>query len=288
MNQQPKNKALSIYITLSLCFSLATAQQPVWITVDTVKTFPETESLVSAKNKTLAFARRCALQKAVPEEVAVTSLLTDFSAETGGLSEEQTAYSIFALSSVAGYITEQKVLDLTIMPLENNLIQCRVKLKAKVEPTQGGRNPALALKLQVDNNYLPNGSALTIKARASQAGYLYLFDFMADNNVLLMYPNEYDENNKIPAAKWIEIPQSGYRFTVYGLPGAEVTTETLFGIFCVNPIAGIEDFQNLQPKDQVPGAIVPGDSFADFQKWLARVPLSQRAEQALQIHIVKD
>jgi len=288
MNQHPKNKALSIYITLFLCFSLAAAQQPVWITVDTVKTFPETESLVSAKNKTLAFARQCALQKAVPEEVAVTSLLTDFSAETKGISQEQTAYSIFALSSVAGYITEQKVLDLTIIPLENNLIKCRIKLKAKVEPTQGERNPALALKLQVNDNYLPNGSALTIKARASQPGYLYLFDFMADNNVLLMYPNEYDENNKMPAGEWVEIPQAEYRFTVYGMPVAEVTTETLFGILCVNPIAGIEDFQNVQPKDHLPGSIVPGDSFTEFQKWLARVPLSQRTEQTLQIHIVKE
>ncbi|MBU4443771.1 DUF4384 domain-containing protein, partial [bacterium] len=202
------NKNLSLFFIVIIVFSFANAQNntAIWVTVDTSKFFEDTESFATAKQKTLDFARQCALQKALPEEVAITSLLTDFSGQSGDIYEEQTTYSIFALSSVSGYITEQKIELAKIVGFEKNIFEYSVKLRAKIQPTTGERNPAISLELQVKNNFIKDGEKLVVLAKPSVDGYLYLFDFMANNSVLLMLPNRYMKENFIKANKWLRFP----------------------------------------------------------------------------------
>lgn len=290
MNLKLNNrKPLSLFFLLTL-FSFTNAQDDsaIWVTVDTSKFFEDTESFASAKQKTLDFARQCALQKAIPEEVAITSLLTDFSGQSGDIYEEQTTYSIFALSSVSGYITEQKIESAKIAGFENNIFEYRVRLRAKIQPTTGERNPAISLEIQVKNNFIKDGGKLVVMAKPSIDGYLYLFDFMADNSVLLMLPNQYMKDNFIKANKWLRFPpENTFNCFVGLMPGAEMTTETIFGVFCVNPIADIDKFQQAQPRSNLPGIILSEDGFVNFQKWLSNVPLSQRVEKSVKINIVK-
>ncbi len=290
MNLKPNNKNLPLFFVVMFLFSFANAQEntAIWVTVDTSKFFEDTESFATAKQKTLDFARQCALQKAIPEEVAITSLLTDFSGQSGDISEEQTTYSIFALSSVSGYVTKQKIELTKIAGFENNVFEYRVRLKAKVQPTTGERNPAISFELQVKNNFIKDGGKLVVLAKPSVDGYLYLFNFMADNSVLLMLPNRYMKDNFIKANKWLRFPpENTFNCFVGLMPGTEMTAETIFGVFCVNPIADIDKFQQAQPRSNLPGIILPEDSFVNFQKWLSNVPLSQRVEKAVKINIVK-
>ena len=290
MNLKSNNKNLSLFFIVLILFSFANAQKntAIWVTVDTSKFFEDTESFASAKQKTLDFARQCALQKVIPGEVVITSLLTDFSGQSGDIYEEQTAYSIFALSSVSGYITEQKIEFAKIAGFENNIFEYRVKLRAKIQPATGERNPAISLELQVKNNFIKDGEKLIVLAKPSVDGYLYLFDFMADNSVLLILPNRYMKDNFIKANKWLRFPpENTFNCFVELIPGTEMTAETILGVFCVNPIADIDKFQQAQPRSNLPGIILSEDSFVNFQKWLSNVPLSQRVEKAVKINIVK-
>jgi hypothetical protein len=47
---------------------------------------------------------------------------------------------------------------------------------------------------------------VVITARSSENGYLYLFDFLADNSVLLMFPNPISPDNAIKANRPLQIP----------------------------------------------------------------------------------
>ena len=290
MKLKLSNKKLLPYLVFLLLFSFVNAQEDsaIWVTVDTSKFYEDTESIAGAKQRTIEFARQCALQKVIPEEVAITSLLTDFIGQTGDISEEQTTYSIFALSSVSGYITEQEVELAKIAGIENNVFEYRVRLKAKIRPTTGERNPSISLDLKLKDNIIKDGKKLFIKAKSSVDGYLYLFDFMADNSVLLILPNKHLKDNFIKAKKWIQIPpKETFNIYVGLIPGTEMTTETIYGVFCINPIADIDKFQQAQPRSDYPGVIISKSSFVDFQKWLSNVPLSQRVERAVKISIVK-
>jgi hypothetical protein len=244
---------------------------------------------VEAKNKTLAFARECAIKKAVPEEVLTSSVLTDLRAESGRQAVEQTAINIFAISSQAGYIVEENIIAAKPV-FENELLKYQVKLKAVVEPTRGERNPALSLDLSVNRNVLKSGEQLVITARSSENGYLYLFDFLADNSVLLMFPNPISPDNAIKANRPLQIPTAteqkrGIAYTVQADPNRPVTAEAIYGVFCINRIAEIDKFQTVRKDFTVLSA--GEQSFTDFQKWLVRVPLSQRVEKVIPIQIFK-
>jgi len=218
-----------------------------------------------------------------------SSVLTDLRAESGRQAMEQTAINLFAISTQAGYIVDEKVI-MAAPTFEKEMLIYRIKLQALVEPTQGERNPALSLDLSVNRNVLKSGERLVITAKSSENGYLYLFDFLADNSVLLMFPNPISPDNAIKAGIPLQIPtaneqKKGISYKVQADPNKPVTAEAIFGVFCKNRIAEIDNFQTVRKDFTV---LSTGEqSFTDFQKWLVRVPLSQRVEKVIPIQIFK-
>ncbi|MFH1213127.1 MAG: DUF4384 domain-containing protein [Candidatus Neomarinimicrobiota bacterium] len=259
------------------------------VAVDTAMVFDSHISVAEAKNKTLAFARECAIKMAVPEEVMTSSVLTDLRAETGRQAQEQTAINIFAISTQVGFIVDEKII--TAAPaFENEMLKYHVKLQATVEPTRGERNPSLSLDLSVNRNVLKSGEPLIITAKSTENGYLYLFDFLADNSVLMMFPNPISPDNSIRADIPLQIPtaneqKKGISYKVQADPNKNVTAEAIFGVFCKNRIAEIDKFQTVRKDFTVFTA--GQESFTNFQKWLVRVPLSQRVEKVVPIQIFK-
>jgi len=280
---------IGIYILWLPLILTAQPPQTVWVTVDTFKVFDENTSLAEARNRTIAFARQEAIRRAVPEEIHNVSLITDKQAQTGKAAEEQTAYSIFAMATQSGMIIEEKI-ESCQPTFRDNMLYYRVRLCARIQPVQGERNPALALELGVNSMTLKNGEKLMITVQANHDGYLYLFDFLSDNSVQLMFPNSDSKNNLIAANKRFTLPTpaetaQGIYYKVTARPDMQVTAETIYAVFCLSPIAGIDKFSSIQKGY---ATFTAGDeSFTQFQRWLAAVPLSQRVEKAIPIHIVK-
>ena len=268
---------------------LAQKSQAIWVEVDTVRVFDSNTTPAEARHKTLTLARECAIKKAIPEEVLTSSVFSDLRAESGQQAQEQTAINIFAISTQAGVITEEKILIAKPEILED-LIRYRVRLQAQVAPIIGQRNPALKLDLKINNNVFKSGDRLVITATSTQEGYLYLFNFLADNSVLMMFPNHISMDNSVKARQPLTIPtlaeqKQGVVYKVQADPKRTVTAEAIFGVFCTTPIAEFDRFQALQKGHTIFSA---GDeSFTRFQRGLAEVPLNQRCETALPIQIFK-
>ena len=266
--------------------------QPGWFMVDTSITFANSVAPDKARNITLNAARAGGLEQSVPPEVSFTSLLTDIMAEEAGAAMEHTTWSTFAFSTVSGYIIEATILAAELLsgPKPGSYAY-RVVLEARVEPVKGERNTALRLEVDVAERFLKDGDELIVKVRSTRAGHLYIFDFLSDNTVMLMYPNAFMQATAIESDEWLEIPTEeertrGIRYRVAANPAEITTTESIYVVFTLNPIANLDELIKVQ-KDYV--QFSAGDaSFTNFQRWLAEIPLGQRTEKAVQIHIVND
>ncbi|UCH62951.1 MAG: DUF4384 domain-containing protein [Fidelibacterota bacterium] len=262
-----------------------------WFLVDTTLVFPASVSPQKARQQVLQIARGAGLEQALPQKVSFTSLLSDIMDETAGAAFEKSTWSTFALSSVTGHLVDEKILSTDLQQLEGGAYRYRIVLEARVVPVKGERDPSLRLELELNERLLKAGDELIVRARSSTDGYLYVFNFLSDNSVMLMFPSTAMPDNTISAGEWLETPtrqerSRGIHYRVSADPGAPTTNETIYTVFTRQPIADLSDLLSV-PEGNV--SFSAGDkSFTDFQRWLAEIPLGQRIEKAVQFHIVSE
>ena len=265
--------------------------RPGWFLVDTTMVFPGSLPPDQARQRTLQAARTAGLEQALPAKVSFTSLLSDIMDETAGTAFERSTWSTFAISSATGLIVDEKILSEQLLPLEGNAYSYRVILDARVEPVRGERDPSLHLELDVNERLLEDGDALIVRAKASADGYLYVFYFLGDNSVMLLFPNAVMAENAVSAGQWLELPSTqerarGLQLRVAAQPDVATTNETIYAVFSRQPIA---DLSSLTTVTEGYVSFTAGDkSYTDFQRWLAEIPLGQRVERAIQLHIISD
>ncbi|MCH7521064.1 MAG: DUF4384 domain-containing protein [Candidatus Marinimicrobia bacterium] len=270
---------------------LAYEVRPGWFMVDTSLVFPNSVSPEKARQAALMAARAAGLEQALPQEISFTSLLSDIMDETAGAAFEKSTWSTFALSSVTGHLIDEKILSTGLEPMKGNAYRYRIVLEARVVPVKGERDPSLRLELEVNERLLAAGDELVIKTRPSQDGYLYVFNFLSDNTVMLMFPNAYMTDHAVAAGTWLEIPtrqerDRGIHYRVAAAPGVPTANETIYAVFTRQPIADLSALIDMQ---EGYATFTAGDeSFTTFQRWLWQIPLGQRVEKAVQIHIVND
>jgi len=263
--------------------------EPGWVEVEHTLPFSNTVSFSQAKKELLQYLRNEAVSKKVPPTVEVTSLLTDMMSESNGVANEQSAWSGFFKSTVSGVITDEEIL-IDGFPKEiKNGYEKTMKLKAYVEPVSGQRDPGFYVDVQLENNMLKAGDELAFSVTPSKDCYLYVFNLMADQNIMLMLPNEYFTENYIKGGTTMEIPDPAIRkyqkFRVAPIPGHEITSESIY-IVCTK--------ESVQMIDNLPmigtSVNVFSDKSQDFiklQRWLTNIPLDQRIEKNLIYHVSK-
>ena len=263
--------------------------EPGWVEVEHTLPFSNTVSFSQAKKELLQYLRNEAVSKKVPPTVEVTSLLTDMMSESNGVANEQSAWSGFFKSTVSGVITDEEIL-IDGFPKEiKNGYEKTMKLKAYVEPVSGQRDPGFYVDVQLENHMLKAGDELAFSVTPSKDCYLYVFNLMADQNIMLMLPNEYFTENYIKGGTTMEIPDPAIRkyqkFRVAPIPGHEITSESIY-IVCTK--------ESVQMIDNLPmigtSVNVFSDKSQDFiklQRWLTNIPLDQRIEKNLIYHVSK-
>lgn len=260
----------------------AEAGGKVSVKIDTFRVFNASVSLQEAREQTLAFVREVALQKALPVDVTINTLITDMYVERNYEFDEQTAKSIFMLSSSAGRFVGERVLEgRPVFDEAAHSLSYHIRYKAVVQRLPKTYNSALDLKVRLSNTLLRDGERFEVAATANSDGYLYIFDFLPDQSVTLAFPTRLYPNNRIEAGEpWTQ------QLAAVVLPGREHSIETLYFVFATEPIAGWEDFcANVSASDY---ALSGGEgSFIQFQTWLGRGDPSRRVEKLAQLHIYK-
>jgi hypothetical protein len=264
--------------------------KPGWITVSKKEVFPWRIPRPKARENMLKDLRNEAVSKKVGNTLDITSLMTNLMSETDGDLYEQFAQSGFFKSTVSGVITKEKIELDTLDDISSEKgYELQLICNFFVVPVEGNRDPGFVINANLAKNMLNDGDELIINLKSSKSCYVYMFNLMADNNVMMIYPNEYMEDNHIKAENNITVPDDEIRkylkFRVGTMPAEEITSESIYVVCTKQPIPMIDDL----PKVGKSLNTFSGDSnsFIKLQRWLTSVPLDQRIEKALIYHVSK-
>lgn len=262
--------------------------EPGWIDVSATQVFPNSMSRQVAEKQLQEQLRNEAIQKKVPASIDISTLLTDVTHETGSGVNEQTAWAGFFYSTVSGIITNQSEIENRYTDLGSTKgFELNLTMSYYVEPVKGERDPGFSVKANLQQNLLKSGEELIISVTPSQECYLYLFNLMADQNIMLMYPNEYIPDNLLQAGRTLQIPDAKLRkmlqFKVAPLHGEALSSESVY-IVCTRSAVPVN--RNL-PRigKSVPVIATDSQNFLELQRWLTTIPLNQRVEQNLIYHV---
>jgi len=276
-------KRLLLWLALALSLaSLAAVDLAVTVEVDTTQAFSYSVSVKQARLEMLQLVRALAIEKALPQEISLTSLTTDMYVERGASFDERTARSIFMMSSSAGRIVKEEILDeFPLYPKQSQVFRYKMHYRAQVLPVEKVFNPSLDLRVELGNTVLRDGAELDLAVISNQDGYLYIFDFLPDDSVALVLPTYLFPDNKLSGNQpWRQ------KLTAVAIPGEEHCIETLYFVFSLEPIAGWDSFRsNVSANDLAFSA--GEESFTLFQRWLAKSDPAKRVEKMAQIHIFR-
>lgn len=252
------------------------------VEVDTFRVFNDDVSIKDARSKTLDFVREIALAKALPVDVALTALTTDMYVERNKNFDESTAKSIFMMSSSAGRFLGENVL--TARPdfdERSHSMRYHMRYHARIVPLEKTYNSALSLSVKLSNTLLRDREEFDLTITANADGYLYIFDFLSDNSVAMVFPTLLYKDNQIKRNQtWKET------LVAVADPNRELSIETLYFVFATDPISGWEDFRSNKNVDDLVFS-AGEESFMLFQRWLGRGDPSRRVEKMAQLHILK-
>ena len=261
-----------------------------WVTVEHTMPFNNNVSPGQAKQSLLEALRNKAISLKIPPTVEVSSLLSDMMGESNGVISEKSTWSGFFKITVSGVITAEEIL-LDGFPKEiKNGYEKTIKLKAFVEPVTGQRDPSFFVEAHLENNLLKTGDELSFSITASQNCYLYVFNLMADQNIMLLFPNKYLQENFITAETKLEIPDAKmrkhYKFKVGAMPGESLSSESIYIVCTKSPVKQIESLPKIGESIQIFSH--ESQHFLAFQRWLTNIPLDQRIEMNLMYHVSKN
>ena len=259
--------------------------KPGWVSVSDSLRFDGSISPDKAREHLLTKLRNKAVKKKVGTEVEIISLLTDVMVAENNKSYEKSAWTGFFKSTVLGHIVEENFID-EMTPV-NNGFRMEITLNAYVIPIKGQRDPSYFVDAKIESNFLKNGDEIKLSLQPSKDSYLYVLNLMADNNAMVIYPNQYMKDNFIEGGEMITIPdeslQGKLRLRVGLTPGEEFTSESIYIICTKDKVPSLDQIPSLSKKLK----ILPRDSdnFIKLQQWLSKIPLNRRTEKVLIYHI---
>ena len=263
--------------------------EPGWISIQKDKYFNSNTSFKNAKMDLITEMRNDAISQKVGTTVEITQLMSDVISEVGNEEFSKTAWSGFFKSTVSGIITNEKEIDSKIETKNDEVYQYFLQYDFYVEPVTGKRDVEYLVDAKLKENMLNEGDELEISVTPTKDSYVYIFNLMADNNSILMFPNDYMTENKIKAKEKLIIPDPSIKqyitFIVGSLPGHSITSESVYVICTKKDIPLPEHIPRIG--EELITFSKDDNNFLSLQKWLNSIPLDERIESLSMYHISK-
>ncbi len=192
-------------------------------------------------------------------------------------------FSELNTTTTSGRIIGEQIID-SVLSSEGNLPVYTVKMRATVAKDKGEPDPNFQIEIHLDKDvYYDRGNvdrndAVTFTISANQDCYLYIFDIMANDSVMLLMPNVYFSDNFYSAVEGTEGFQKKLARLPYDLkvglpPKKDLTTEMIYVVALKKNI----DFHSSNMTAESSGILQTYQSAVlDLQKWLVRIPQDLR------------
>jgi hypothetical protein len=155
----------------------------------------------------------------------------------------------------------------------------RVTLRAEVVLEPGPRDPGFELELHTvpESHTFRAGEAVVLEVSASRPCHLIVLNLDSEGHIGLLFPNEYDGENRIAADERVRLPRPGKPFEIRVEPAgpASPSREQLL------VIATLDDVPFALSESTAGELVPPPDSestLTALNRWLVRIPANRRAE----------
>lgn len=114
---------------------------------------------------------------------------------------------------VEGRVSKSEVISEVVKTVQGAQV-CTVSMVVDVEPPVTTADAGFDLKLDINHNTYRPGDALTISVVPTAPMYISVFNWRTSfvkDNVLRLYPNEFDKNNYVTQPIAVPSPQAGYK-----------------------------------------------------------------------------
>lgn len=218
--------------------------------------------------------------------VSITSQtfgVTSESVNSRNQSDYLSTFSELNTTTTCGKVTSEEILDKKLSS-ENQIPVYQITIRALVVKDRGVPDPNFRAEIHLDKDtYYDRGAidrndAVKFSVSVNQDCYLYLFDIMANDSVMILLPNDYLKDNFYPAAEGPgafdkKIARLPINLTVGLPPGKETTTEMFYLVALKKKV----DFYSQTMTHESVGIIPTYQSaILDFQKWLVLIPQDLR------------
>lgn len=135
-----------------------------------------------------------------------------------------------------GFITAEKVQWLPLAQYQESpdrppIPEYRVRIKADVAIPENNSVP-VGLSAELSNKLFRSGERARIAIETVREALVAVLNITADDKVVLLFPNVYDQSNHLPAGERLEFPSAGSQVSLQmqTLPGHERDAEAFFVI----------------------------------------------------------
>ena len=179
-------------------------------------------------------ARAAAIEQAAGMSVSSSTLVTNMALTAD-----------FIKTYSKGFVVNEKVQWLPLDQYQKDqstppIPEYRVKIVADVKVPEPKIKP-IGLKAKTNSIVFKNGDKAVIEVSASREAKIAIFNITADDKVVMVFPNEYDKDNKVSKGRKLVFPdkQTKTELEMQTLPGHQRDAEAFL-------IAGLD---NSCPKD---------------------------------------
>jgi hypothetical protein len=255
----------------------AMAQRGQWVTITDSMYVDDRISLQEARETLLQRSRTAAIASVVGMQVQSTQLMTE--QESG----DQYLESFKSLTSndVRGKIIDEKKPTFKRGVSGQDLL-LYITYEGKVVEEKESPDPAFALEITTNRSVYQLGEAVEITVEATKDAYITMFSILSGNQVSMIFPNAYMEDNFVEAHQQRVIPNKEEReileFTTIETKELKAPyTEMLLCVATKEPVQF----------DQIMQQIEYQDAWVEMNRLLMRIPRDQRVEDYAQYSVVK-
>ncbi len=229
-------------------------------------------------------AKRCALNKARSEAI-IKALGIIINARTMDISGDiGSAFTSITQGEVYGKIVEEKILKegLDKIRAEGKEIPVyKVKIKANVKEEKGKPDPNFKVKIELNKHIFRDRDEIIVKVKSTKDCYITLLNFLSNDTVIVLFPNELMTDNFIEGGKMYEIPpedlrNKGVKFKV-GLPADKYEAVECIGVIATKKNYRLGEIKGLTHKE----------TLIKLNKWLITIPLDERTSDYVIYKIIK-
>ena len=177
---------------------------PIWVTAEGIVRFGPETTLAEAGARSREKARHQAVEKAVGVFVNGRTLVYN-----------TTVAENVVTSAVRGIIIEEQILDEGIRSTgqysESVALLYSTKLRAKVKPVSLAYAKDLNVEVSLNRTVFQEGDEVQVTITPSHDTYVYILNVGQDDNVTLLFPNKFAQDNFLTAQSELVFPDEPQR-----------------------------------------------------------------------------